>query len=172
MPVETWSAEYGDELERHVSRMLGNVEEARDIVQDLWLTAIRAEPDWGEGSNIRAWLYRVASRRALDAISARKRRRRLLESRANELRPERLDAPDAAFRTLSEEAAEAVRRQIAALPCKQRNAVWLRWIEGHDYDTIAERLDSSPDSARANVYQGMKKLRRELADVWMEEVVR
>jgi len=50
--------------------------------------------------------------------------------------------------------------------------VWLRWIEGKDYDTIAKRLGSTPETARANVYQGMKKLRRDLAEVWNEEVVR
>ncbi len=48
--------------------------------------------------------------------------------------------------------------------------MWLRWIEGVDYETIARRLGSSPETARANVYQGLMKLRGELADVWTEEV--
>ena len=54
-------------------------------------------------------------------------------------------------------------------PPRQRNAVWLRWIEELDYATIARRLGSTPEAARANVYQGMKKLRRDLVDVWREE---
>ena len=52
---------------------------------------------------------------------------------------------------------------------RRRDAVWLRWIEGKDYEAIAERLGSTQEAARANVYQGLKKLRRELADVWTEE---
>lgn len=170
IPVDEWSEAYGPELERHVTRMLGNVDEARDIVQDLWVTALRVEPEWGEGSNIRSWLYRVATRRALDVISGKRRRAGLLNARGPELEPDRPPAPDAEFRGLSGMAAQQVRDRVASLPCKQRNAVWLRWIEGRDYETIAERLGSSPETARANVYQGMKKLRRDLAELWTEEI--
>ncbi|MCG8468474.1 MAG: RNA polymerase sigma factor [Gemmatimonadetes bacterium] len=170
VPVEDWSAEYGAELERHVTRMLGNVEEARDVVQELWITALRTEPDSGEGSNIRAWLYRVATRRALDVLSARKRHAGLLDARSGELEPDRPPAPDSVFGALSSEAVEGIRGAVRSLPCKQRDAVWLRWIEAKDYETIAERLGCSPESARANVYQGMKKLRIQLAHVWREEV--
>jgi DNA-directed RNA polymerase specialized sigma24 family protein len=65
-----------------------------------------------------------------------------------------------------------VREQCAKLPTKQREAVWLRWAEGLDYPAIAQRLDSSTESARANVHHGMKKLRESLLDIWEEEVER
>lgn len=169
VPVDEWAARYGDELERHLTRMLRSADEARDIVQELWVTAMRMPPDWGEGSNIRAWLYQVATRRALDVLSARRRHAGLLEARSGELEPSRPPRPDAAFRRLSAEGAERVRARVAALPCKQRDAVWLRWIDGVDYETIARRLDCSQDAARANVYQGLKRLRRELAGLWRSE---
>ena len=169
IPVDDWSEAYGAELERHVVRMLGSPDEARDVVQELWVTALRVEPDWGDGSNIRAWLYRVATRKALDILAARRRHAGLLTARSDELEPDRPPPPDASLRSLSSEAAETVRREVAALPPKQRNAVWLRWIEGRDYEVIAERLGSSRDGARANVYQGMQKLRRRLAGIWQEE---
>lgn len=172
VPIDDWAARYGDEIERHVTRMLGSIDEARDIVQELWVTALRVPPDWGDGSNIRAWLYRVATRRALDVLSARRRHDGLLEARSRELEPDRLPRPDAIFHGLSEEGADLVRTRVAELPSKQRDAVWLRWIEGVDYETIAERLDCSQDAARANVYQGLKRLRRELAGLWKEEELR
>jgi RNA polymerase sigma-70 factor (ECF subfamily) len=172
VPIDEWATLYGDELERHVMRMLGSRDEARDIVQELWVTAIRSTPDFGEGSNIRAWLYRVATRRTLDVLSGRKRQYSLLNARSLELEPDRLPHPDAELRGLSESGAAAVRAGVAALPCRQRDAVWLRWIEGKDYATIAERLGSTQEAARANVYQGLKKLRRDLAGVWNDEEVR
>ena len=167
--VNDWSARYGPELQRHVAAMLGNAEEARDIVQDLWVTALRARPEAGDGVNIRAWLYRVATRRALDRISTRRRRSELLAVHSGELGSGSLPAADAALDRLSEAAAARVRQCVAELPPRQRDAVWLRWIEELDYATIARRMGSSPEAARANVYQGMKKLRRALADVWREE---
>lgn len=172
IPVDDWASRYGDELERHVTRMLGSGDEARDIVQELWVTALRVPPDWGAGSNIRAWLYRVATRRALDALSARRRHDGLLEARSREIEPDRPPRPDAALHGLSEEGADLVRTRVAALPSKQRDAVWLRWIDGVDYETIADRLDCSRDAARANVYQGLKTLRHELAGLWKEEDLR
>ena len=167
--VDRWSERYGPELQRHVTAMLGNAEEARDIVQDLWVTALRTRPEAGEGANIRAWLYRVATRRALDRIAMRRRRSALLAAHSRDLEPGAPPATDAAASRLSSAAAARVRKAVAELPPRQRNAVWLRWIEGLDHATIARRLDSTPEAARANVYQGMKKLRRELAAVWCEE---
>jgi DNA-directed RNA polymerase specialized sigma24 family protein len=60
---------------------------------------------------------------------------------------------------------------VARLPLKQREAVWLRWVTGADYAEIARRLGCSEESARANVYNGMKKLRCELFDLWKKEYV-
>lgn len=167
--MNDWSERYGGELERHVAAILGNAEEARDIVQDLWVTALRARPEAGDAVNVRAWLYRVATRRALDRISRRRRRSELLAAHSGELEPGALPGADAALDRLSEAAAARVRKGVAELPRRQRNAVWLRWIEELDYATIARRMGSSPEAARANVYQGMKKLRRDLAEVWREE---
>ena len=167
--MDDWSERYGGELERHVAAMLGDAEEARDIVQELWVTALRAPPGAGDAVNVRAWLYRVATRRALDRISMRRRRSELLAAHADELEPGTLPVADAALNRLSEAAAARVRKGVAELPRRQRDAVWLRWIEELDYATIARRMGSSPEAARANVYQGMKKLRRDLAEVWREE---
>jgi DNA-directed RNA polymerase specialized sigma24 family protein len=50
------------------------------------------------------------------------------------------------------------------LPPKQGAAVMLRYLQGLDYPEIAQALDCSEDSARANVYQGLRRLRRDLKD--------
>jgi len=152
--------------------MLGQSEEARDIVQELWVTALRSPPDLGDGSNLRAWLYRIATRRALDVISGRRRRHSLLRARGTELEPETPAQPGDTLGKISEASVQAVRARVAALPSRQRDAVWLRWIEGKDYAAIARRVGGTEEAARANVYQGLKKLRRELAEVWRQEDLR
>lgn len=167
--MNDWSERYGGELERHVAAMLGDAEDARDVVQELWVTALRARPEAGDSVNVRAWLYRVATRRALDRISMRRRRSELLAAHSGEVEPGALPGAEAALDRLSEAAAARVRRGVAELPRRQRDAVWLRWIEELDYATIARRMGISREAARANVYQGMKKLRRDLVEVWREE---
>lgn len=65
-----------------------------------------------------------------------------------------------------------VREAVKALPRKQRDAVWLRWIEGEAYAVVAGHLECTEAAARANVYQGMKRLRERLGDLRQEEVER
>jgi len=56
-----------------------------------------------------------------------------------------------------------IRQAIAALPPKQQMAVVLRHVQGLDYAAVAQALNCSQDSARANVYQALRRLRQMLA---------
>ena len=77
-------------------------------------------------------------------------------------------APDAPLDRLDERARARVRELCARLPCKQREAVWRRWVEREDYASIARELETSVESARTNVYHGLRRLRSELHDLWEE----
>ena len=167
--VEGWIGRYGAELRRHLTRMLSSEADVDDLLQEVWVTAIRRPPDTGPGSNVRAWLYRVATNAALDCLSKDRRRCCALDGRLTQLLPERTATPGDGLDGLSEAGRERVREKVALLPRKQREAVWLRWVEGQDYATIAERLDCSQASARANVYNGLKRLRSELFEIWRKE---
>lgn len=167
--LEGWIEGYGLELRRHLARMLPSESDADDLLQEVWVRAMRNPPDSGPGSNVRAWLYRVATNVALDRLASDSRRCCALDGRHLELIPEPASAPDDVLRSMSPAARARVRARVADLPHKQREAVWLRWVEGRDYEAIAARLDCSRASARANVYNGMKRLRVELMDVWNEE---
>lgn len=169
-PVEGWVARFGPELRVHLGRMLSSEEDAEDALQQVWIAAYRHPPDDGPGSNIRAWLYRVATNAALDTLSRdRRRRRKLVEWDPDLGMGETVAPPDAALGRLDERTRETVRELWARLPCKQREAVWRRWAEGEDYASIARELETSVESARANVYHGLTRLRSELFDIWKEE---
>ena len=167
--LEGWIEGYGPELRRHLTRMLPSEADTDDLLQEVWVRAMRKPPEPGPGSNVRAWLYRVATNAALDRLATDGRRCCALVGRRLELAPDPASAPDEALGSLSPAARFRVREKVATLPPKQREAVWLRWVEGRDYEAIAARLDCSKASARANVYNGMKRLRVELLDVWNEE---
>ncbi|MBI4512718.1 MAG: RNA polymerase sigma factor [Gemmatimonadetes bacterium] len=167
--IAGWMRRYGADLQRHLTGMLGAEDDAEDVLQSVWLSAYRTPPDMGPGSNVKGWLFRVATNAALDRLARDRRRRAALNGRAAELVPDEHAAPDEGLWKLSEQARARIRERCARLPRKQREAVWLRWVEGDDYATIAGKLGCSEESARANVYNGMKRLRRELFVVWKEE---
>jgi DNA-directed RNA polymerase specialized sigma24 family protein len=68
--LEEWIARHGAELCRHVGRMLGDADEAEDVLQQVWLAAAERPPQDGPASNPRAWLYRVATNAASTASPA------------------------------------------------------------------------------------------------------
>ena len=168
--LAAWMEVHGPELRAHLGRMLERPDDAEDVLQEVWVTAHRSPPAGGPDANVRAWLYRVATHAALDRLARERRRDRLLDARGHELpEPASGSPPDAG---LAEADREAIRRRVSALPRKQRDAVWLRWIEGEPYEVVAEKLESSVAAARANVYQGLKRLRSDLSPFWNEEIER
>lgn len=163
--LEGWMSAHDSELRAHLVRFV-DADEAEDVLQQVWITAHRRPPADGSSANVRAWLYRVATNAALDRLATARRRRRLLDEGASKLAPEAAPLPG------DDETSDAlrvrVRGAIARLPRKQREAVWFRWVDGLGYEDVAEKLGCSLESARANVYQGMKRLRRELSELLEE----
>ena len=73
-PFATATEPFRRELHVHAYRMLGSFEEAEDAVQETLLRAWRSQEALAEGSNLRAWLYRIATNVCLDAIRRTKRK--------------------------------------------------------------------------------------------------
>ncbi len=147
--------------------MLGSPDDAQDVLQQVWIRAYEHPPALGPDANVRAWLYRVGTNAALDHMARDRRRRDLLWQRYLPPTPAASEPPG--LNGLSERVKDLVRKRCAELPPKQREAVWFRWVEEVDYATIARRLDTTVEGARANVYQGLKRLRHTLREVWDEE---
>jgi RNA polymerase sigma-70 factor (ECF subfamily) len=146
------------EITAYLRRLLGDPSAAEDVAQDTWLRAHRAYGRLPRDANARAWLYRIATNRALTAL--RQRRTGMRRSSAVELDvlPARHVDLDARL-TL-----QAVARAVERLPPKQRAALVARRFHDLGYDEIGVSLGCSAESARANVHQAMRKLR-----TWLEQ---
>jgi len=171
MRFETLIEHYHDEIYRYVWRLLNSAGqtdsavEAQDLAQEVFLRAYRTFARLRRDSNHRAWLYKIATNCAYTALKRGQR----LSYRSAPLYDEAHRIPAAASQSPDQqvilgETLEAVRRSISALPPKQRAAVVLRHLQDLSYAEIAQVLDCSEDSARANVYQGLRRVRRELGD--------
>jgi len=133
---------------RLLVRLVGAVE-ADDCFQETWLSALRAYPRLRSATNLRGWVLTIARNKANDA--------RRSAGRAPLPIPADLAA---AAPSAAGGGSDGVWEQVAALPAKQRAAVRLRFAEDRAYPEIAGRMQTSEASARRNVHEGIKKLRR------------
>ncbi len=120
-----------EDLVRFLHRKVWDMERARDLAQEVFVRALRHEPE-----KPRAWLYRVAVNLARDearTVLRRKRHLALLRNETEEASP--AAGPDEAV--LAEERLEQMRRALEALSDRDRE-VLLLWDAGLSYREIAE----------------------------------
>ncbi|HTG47658.1 MAG TPA: RNA polymerase sigma factor [Actinomycetota bacterium] len=125
-------------------------EHADDVFQETYLAALRAYPRCTEAARLDRWVLRIASRKAID------HHRRTARAPIPVA-----DPPEPAAVTV-EDAGEAV-AAVAELPQRQRDAVTYRHVLGLSVAETAELMECSPETVRANAYQGLKSLKGKIA---------
>jgi RNA polymerase sigma-70 factor (TIGR02960 family) len=158
---------YRRELQLHCYRILGSVQDAEDLLQETLLAAWRGLDRFQGRSSLRAWLYRIATNRCLNAL--RDSERRPLEARRDLPQPTRVTeplwlepypdvmlegvadvAPGPAARYETKEAvALAFVSGLQHLPPRQRAALVLRDVLGFGAAEVAEMLDGSEASVNS-----------------------
>ncbi len=121
--------------------------DADDCFQETFLSALRSYSKLREDSSLRAWILTIATRKAIDHGRARARRAVPTESL-----PERGVVEDT-------DGEPELWRAVRSLPDMQRAAVIHRYVLDLPYAEVAEALGCSEEAARANAYEGRRKLR-------------
>jgi len=130
--------------------------DAEDLVQEVYLRAYRSFPRLRADTNHRAWLYKIATNCAYSRL------RQIHDGRG---KVAALASAAAAIGSASDMSASQreidrwLRSSVNQLPAKQRACVTLRYLQDFDYPEIAQVLGCSQESARANVYQAIRRLR-------------
>jgi RNA polymerase sigma factor (sigma-70 family) len=147
-----WAEAYGREIHAYLWRLLGDGGDAEDCLQETFLRALRHSGQVPIRAP-RAWLYAIATNTARSHFRRNRRQQARHVSFEDE---ERRAAPeDSPLR----DRLEAVRQVVEALPPRQRQALLLRRYQGLDYAEIARALGGNAQTARANVYQAVRKLK-------------
>ena len=149
-PFQSLLDAHREDVYRFLVALVGP-QEAEDCFQETFLAALRAYPGLRDGSNLRSWVLTIAHRKAIDAVRAR--RRRAEPSGA---------ALEVAGAVAVESEDRSVWEAVAALPPKQRGAVYLRHALGLPYREIGFVLGSSEAAARQSVREALGKLREVL----------
>jgi RNA polymerase sigma factor (sigma-70 family) len=127
--------------------------DADDCFQETFLSALRAYPALRDGRNLRGWVLAIAGRKVIDAARARGRRPVPV--------PEVPDRPDPG-RDDPQMLDDPVWEAVKELPPRQRAAVVHRVVLDQPYEAIAATMGCSTETARAHVYQGLRRLRSEV----------
>jgi len=138
-------------------------QEARDLVQEVFLLALRAIPRLDDPASVGPWLVRIARNRAHDAHKSKRTVVELPEDHA--AAAEASDASRGPRGTSLEEDEEAQRalEAVRSLPQAYRETLILRLVEGLSGPEIAARTGMTHGSVRVNLHRGMKLLRERLS---------
>src|SRR5689334_25163183 len=148
------------EIRRYLLRITARASDADDLSQETFLRAFRAYRALPAEANVRAWLFTIATNLGRNHFRSQSRRRRAYESVASEPAPGAADRADGPV--LAEETRARVERVIGGLPEKQRLAFIMRKMHELDYVEIGTSLRCSEESARAHVFQALRKIRKGL----------
>ena len=154
------------ELHVHCYRMLGSFEEAEDVVQEAFARAWARRETFTPGSNLRAWLYRIATNACLDAIRRSKRRVPSMHSFAEvpwlQPYPDRLlDELDPNTMVVARESiALAFIAMIQLLSPKQRAVLLLRDVVGWSAGETAVLLEMTVASANSALQRARATLQQ------------
>jgi RNA polymerase sigma-70 factor (TIGR02960 family) len=145
---------YRRELHVHCYRILGSVQDAEDLVQETLLAAWRGLEAFEGRSSVRAWLYRIATNRCLNALRDRARRPREVQAMVEPPEPTRRTEPIwlEPYPEARYEAREAVElafmTALQNLPPRQRAAIVLRDVLGFRTAEVADMLDTGEASVK------------------------
>lgn len=149
---------YERPLIRYATRLTGDTERARDVVQDVFIR-LCTEDRGPIQDHVAEWLFTVCRNRARDVRRKEKRMRRLDDATA-ESKAGADPSPPAVLE--SREASSQVLRLLAALPDSQQEAVWLKFQSGLSYKEIAGVLNTSVSNVGVLIHTAIKTLREAL----------
>ncbi len=168
--------QYADQLYGAAMRMTRNPADAADLVQETLLKAYAAYGSYKQGTNLRAWLYRIQTNTYINTY--RKQQRRPFEAPLDDLEDWQIGDAESFTATSSRSAeAEAIHRMpsgivkdaLQQVPVDFRMAVYWVDVEGLSYAETAEVMESPVGTVMSRLHRGRKLLRGLLADYAREQ---
>jgi RNA polymerase sigma-70 factor (ECF subfamily) len=146
---------YERPLTLYAARLLGDIERARDVVQDTFLKLWQADRASVDGYLAR-WLYTVCRNRALDV----RRKEQRMTTLSDNAPPPQADAA----RPRADESAAGVLALVSDLPERQQEAVRLKFQGGLSYREIAEVMGTNANNVGVMLHTAIATIRRKMAE--------
>lgn len=161
---------YERKIERLVSRMVRDSDMVADIIQETFIRAYRALPDFRGEAQFYTWLYRIAVNTAKKNLLELKRDPVIRESFNNGAQEDEtfsleerlidIETPETAL--AAKEISEAVNSAIEALPDELKQSITLREIEGLSYEEIADVMNCPVGTVRSRIFRAREAIAKKL----------
>ncbi len=146
---------YADRIYRHLYYRTSNVDDARDLTQEVFTKAWQVLPKYKRTKTpFLGWLFTISHNRVIDYYRTKKTHVYLnaeIDMGDRVANPEHL--ADAAFTQ------QDIRRAILQLPEDQQQVILMSFIEGFEYSEIAASLNKTEGNIRVKLHRGLKKMR-------------
>jgi len=165
---------YMDQLYSAARRMTRNAADAEDLVQETYLRAYRGFGNFQQGTNLRAWLFRILTNAFINSYRSKQRKPKSVDLDGIEdlYLHQRLggdtkaalgaSAEDVLMDSITE---SQIVDALESLPEKYRIAVLLADVEGFSYKEIAEILDVPVGTVMSRLHRGRKTLQKRLLEL-------
>jgi RNA polymerase sigma-70 factor (ECF subfamily) len=148
-----------NKLFRFALRLVGSEEEAKDVVQEVFIRVWNGRDQMMEIQNMEAWCMRITKNLSLDRIRSLNRRPSQPMEDGFDVRNDALTPHET---TELHESMNRVNELMAALPDKQRQVMHLRDIEGYSYNEICDILELDMNQVKVNLFRARNAVREKL----------
>lgn len=173
---------YQNRIYNAALRILGNTEEAEDVVQDTFVKVHENIEKYRQHASFSSWVFRIANNLCMDTLRKRRRKFRLFmlfdpqsereqieghldTSKISQIADESAGPEE---RLDIKEAGEVVLASLKQLPDLQRTVLVLRDVEGFSYEQIAEIVGTSVGTVRSRLYYARTKM-KEILDPYFQD---
>jgi RNA polymerase sigma-70 factor, ECF subfamily len=163
---------YMDQLYAAAMRLTRNPADAADLVQETFVKAYQAFGQFQQGTNLKAWLYRIQTNTFIN--NYRKNQRNPYQGTIDDLEDWQLGGAESVTQSTSTRSAEAeaidhlpdsaVKDALQAIPEDFRMAVYFADVEGFSYQEIADIMKTPVGTVMSRLHRGRRMLRELLAE--------
>ena len=130
---------------------------AKDVTQDTWSSILRKIHMLRDTNSFGSWAMTIASRKALDAISKHKKRKKDVTTTFWEEQPAPNDVYDAKERKINK-----IKVAMSTLPIEQKMVLKLFYLEEYSLKEISEITNASVSTVKTRLFRAREKIRNEL----------